>query len=388
MKIQDHFGKDYKHYTIGEITTIATTKPLTLTSGQEIKDFPIAYQTYGQLNKEKTNAILILHPLTADQYVASTNPITGKPGWWDFLVGSNKALDTDKYFIICANTLGGCVGSYGPKSINPDTKEAFNTTFPIITIGDMVQAQRDLILNHFHVTKLFAIIGGSMGGMLALEWASKYPESVECIVPIATAARHTAQNIAFHEVGRKAIMVDPDWCGGNYSSETKFPYKGLAVARMAAHVTYLSEPALAEKFGRNLQDKEHVSYAFDPDFQVESYLNHQGLTFVDRFDANSYLYITRAMDYFDLEAEYNGNLSEAFTNAQNNKFCIISFSDDWLFPTSEARKVTQALNVLGINVSFVEINSNRGHDSFLIPNDEFSKTLKGFLDINYQNFRT
>lgn len=383
METQAYFGKNYTKFTVGKIAHLATKDPLTLASGTKISNFPVAYQTYGKLNNEKSNAILIFHALTGDQYVASKNPITGKPGWWDFLVGPDKTIDTEKFFIICANVLGGCVGSFGPKSENLETKEPYNTLFPVITISDMVKVQKELVESFFGIEKLFAIIGGSMGGMLALEWASKYPNLVECVIPIATAARHTAQNIAFHEVGRKAIMMDQNWCGGSYLNQKKFPYKGLAVARMTAHVTYLSETSLAEKFGRNLQDKKNFSYAFDPDFQVESYLNHQGLTFVDRFDANSYLYITRAMDYFDLEEENNGNLSSAFVDATNNKFCVISFSDDWLFPTSESRKIAQALNSLGINVSSVEINSNRGHDSFLIPNEEFSKTLKGFLEVNY-----
>jgi homoserine O-acetyltransferase len=286
-------------------------------------------------------------------------------------------LDTERYFLICANVLGGCMGTTGPKDINPATGEPWAIDFPVITVRDMVRAQKRLI-DHLGIDQLFCVIGGSMGGMQALQWASTYPQSVFASVPIAAAARHSAQNIAFHEVGRQAIMADPDWCGGRYLSQGRSPSRGLAVARMAAHITYLSEAALHRKFGRNLQDRNAVTYGFDADFQVESYLRHQGSTFVDRFDANSYLYITRAMDYFDLAAEHDGSLPAAFAESRA-RFCLISFTSDWLFPTSESRALVHALNAVAANVSFVEIETDKGHDAFLLHEPELFATLRGFL---------
>ena len=286
-------------------------QPLLLDCGVELAPFTIAYQTYGTLNADRSNAVLICHALTGDQYVADPHPITGNPGWWTTLVGPGGVLDTGNYFLICANVLGGCMGTSGPKDINPATGEPWALSFPVITIRDMVRAQK-LVVDHLGIDSLFCVIGGSMGAMQVLQWAASYPEMVFSAVPVAGAARHSAQNIAFHEVGRQAIMADPEWCGGRYLSLGRKPARGLAVARMAAHITYLSEPALHRKFGRNLQDRHAITYGFDADFQVESYLRHQGSTFVDRFDANSYLYITRAMDYFDLAAEHGGSLPAAF----------------------------------------------------------------------------
>ena len=284
-----------------------------LDCGIDFGPVTIAYQTYGTLNAERSNAILICHALTGDQYAADPHPITGKPGWWETMVGPGRVLDTERYFLICANVLGGCMGTTGPQDINPESGEPWALAFPVITVRDMVRAQKCLI-EHLGIDSLFCVIGGSMGGMQVLQWAASYPECVFSAVPIAAAARHSAQNIAFHEVGRQAIMADPDWCGGRYLSLGRKPARGLAVARMAAHITYLSEAALHRKFGRNLQDRRAVTYGFDADFQVESYLRHQGSTFVDRFDANSYLYITRAMDYFDLAAEHEGLLPQAFAD--------------------------------------------------------------------------
>ena len=275
-------------------------KPLLLENGTSIDELTVAYESYGKLNKDKSNAIIICHALSGDQFVASKNPLTDKDGWWTRMVGSGKPIDTDKYFVICANVLGGCLGSTGPTSINPKTGEEYGLNFPVITISDMVNAQLRLI-QYLEIEKLLSVIGGSMGGMQVLEWAASYPDKILSAIPIATSSRHTAQNIAFHELGRQAIMADPDWHGGNYIKAGSNPTKGLSIARMTAHVTYLSEASLTKKFGRRLQDKEEISFGFDADFQIESYLRHQGLTFVDRFDANSYLYITRAMDYFDLE---------------------------------------------------------------------------------------
>ncbi|HBC55128.1 MAG TPA: homoserine O-acetyltransferase [Alphaproteobacteria bacterium] len=352
--------------------------PLPLDCGAELAPWDIAYQTYGTLNQDKSNAVLVCHALTGDQYVANRHPVTGRDGWWTTIVGPGRPVDTDRYFVICANVLGGCIGSSGPTSINPATGAPYGLDFPVITIRDMVRAQARLV-DHLGIDQLFCVIGGSMGGMQVLQWAASYPERVFSAVPIATAARHSAQNIAFHEVGRQAIMADPNWHGGGYFTAGAVPEKGLAVARMAAHITYLSEPALHSKFGRNLQDRDRLGFGFDADFQVESYLRHQGSTFVDRFDANSYLYLTRAMDYFDLAAEYDGVLAEAFRDIRT-RFCVVSFTSDWLFPTVESRQIVQALNAAAANVSFVEIESDKGHDAFLLDEPEFFQTLTGFLN--------
>jgi homoserine O-acetyltransferase len=352
-------------------------EPLRLDSGVDLAPFTIAYQTYGSLNAERSNAVLVCHALTGDQYLAEPHPITGKDGWWASLAGAGKVLDTERYFIICANVLGGCMGTSGPKEINPATGEPWGLSFPVITIGDIVRAQR-LVIDHLGIEKLFCVIGGSMGGMQVLQWAASYPERVFAAVPIACAARHSAQNIAFHEVGRQAIMADPEWCGGAYLSKGRRPARGLAVARMAAHITYLSERALHRKFGRNLQNRQAVTYGFDADFQVESYLRHQGIAFVDRFDANSYLYITRACDYFDLAAEHGDVLANAFRGTKT-RFCSISFTSDWLYPTAENRAIVHALNAAAANVSFVEIETDKGHDAFLLEEPEFLATLRGFL---------
>jgi len=361
----------------GHRVTFGADQPLKLDSGITLAPYTIAYQTYGRLNEQRSNAILVCHALTGDQFVAETHPVTGRPGWWEAVVGPGKLIDTDRFFVICANVIGGCMGTTGPREINPATGKVFGTKFPVITIGDMVRAQARL-LDHLGIEQLFCVIGGSMGGMQALEWASKFPKRVFAAVPIACATYHSAQNIAFHEVGRQAIMADPNWCSGNYIARGKNPTKGLAVARMAAHITYLSEAALTRKFGRRLQDRDMVTYGFDADFEVESYLRHQGITFVERFDANSYLYITRAMDYFDMEAEH-GTVAKAFADT-SVRFCVISFTSDWLFPTSESREIVHALNAAGANVSFVEIATDKGHDAFLLDEPEFHKTLGGFLD--------
>ena len=352
--------------------------PLRLDCEQDLAPFTVAYQTYGELNADKSNAILICHALTGDQYVASRHPVTGKDGWWSTLVGPGKPVDTTRFFVICANILGGCMGSTGPSSINAKTGQSYGVSFPIITIRDIVNAQVRLI-DHLGIGQLFSIIGGSMGGMQVLEWAARHADRFVTALPIATAPWHSAQNIAFHEVGRQAVMADPDWHGGNYQAFGTRPARGLAVARMAAHITYLSEKALQDKFGRGLQDRNARSFSFDADFKIESYLRHQGSTFVDRFDANSYLYITRAMDYFDLEAEHGGKLANAFhgTKAQ---FCVISFTSDWLYPTRDSRAIVKALNAVAANVSFVELDSDKGHDAFLLDEQEFLATVSGFLN--------
>lgn len=368
------------HLTIpsGDAVELGQDRPLRLDCGVELGPFTVAYESYGTLNADKSNAILICHALTGDQFVASPNPLTGKPGWWSALVGPGKVIDTDRFFVVCPNVLGGCLGSTGPSEINPETGKPWGLDFPVITIGDMVQAQARL-MDHLGIEQLFCVIGGSMGGMQVLEWCHAYPERVFAAVPIATSYRHSAQNIAFHEVGRQAIMADPNWHGGDYFSHGVKPERGLAVARMTAHVTYLSETALQRKFGRRLQDRASVTYGFEADFQVESYLRHQGSTFVDRFDANSYLYITRAMDYFDLAEENGGSLARAFQGS-DIRWCVISFSSDWLFPTMESRAIVRALNSVAANVSFVEVESDKGHDAFLLDEPEFHDTLTGFLE--------
>jgi homoserine O-acetyltransferase/O-succinyltransferase len=352
------------------------TDGLVLECGSMLRRLVVAYRTYGVLNADRSNAVLICHALTGDQYVAETHPLTGRPGWWDTVVGPGRSVDTDRFFVICANVLGGCMGSTGPGSQRDDDEIPWGTDFPPVTIRDMVRAQKRLV-DHLGIFRLFAVIGGSMGGLQVLEWVATYPDSVFAAVPIATAAYHSAQNIAFNEVGRQAIFADPDWQGGRYWENGRSPARGLAVARMVAHITYLSEQALTRKFGRRLRGGQAISL-FGDMFEVESYLRHQGNTFVHRFDANSYLTITRAMDYFDLAAEHDGNLSAAFAGTRT-RFCIISFSSDWLFPTAESRAIAHALNRVAANVSFVEIASDKGHDAFLLDEPDFHRTLAGFL---------
>ena len=365
------------HSPSSRVAVFPDDAPLKLESGQLLAPLTIAYQTYGRLNADKSNAILVCHALTGDQYVADVHPVTGKPGWWQALVGAGKPVDTDRFFVICPNILGGCMGSTGPASPNPKTGKPYGLDFPVITIGDMVDAQVRLI-DHLGIDVLFSVIGGSMGGMQVLEWAARHKDRVATAIPIATAPWHTAQNIAFHEVGRQAVMADPEWRGGAYSEVGVVPKNGLAVARMAAHITYLSEKALQGKFGRNLQNRATRSFSFDADFKIESYLRHQGSTFVDRFDANSYLYITRAMDYFDLEGAHGGKLANAFTGTQT-QFCVVSFTSDWLYPTRDSKAIVKALNAVAANVSFVEIESDKGHDAFLLDEPEFHATVRGFL---------
>jgi homoserine O-acetyltransferase len=362
---------------LGQVLRFGPDEPLVLDSGNRLAPLTIAYMTYGTLNAERSNAVLVCHALSGDQFVASTHPVTGKPGWWDLVVGPGRPLDTDRFFVICANVVGGCMGTTGPSEIDPATEQPYGLKFPVVTIRDMVRAQL-MLIDSLGIEQLLCVLGGSMGGMQVLQWAASYPERVYSAMPIATAARHSAQNIAFNEVGRQAIIADPDWRGGNYALAGVHPSKGLAVARMAAHITYLSEAALQRKFGRELQDRDALSFGFDADFQIESYLRHQGMTFVDRFDANSYLYITRAMDYFDLAADYGGTLAEAFRGAKT-RFCLISFTSDWLFPTSENKRIAHALNAAGANVSFVEIASDRGHDAFLLDEPELFGTIGGFF---------
>jgi homoserine O-acetyltransferase len=363
---------------IGKAVHFGADKPLRLDSGRVLSPFTVAYMTYGTLNAAKSNVVLICHALTGDQFVTGQHPVTGRSGWWETMVGPGKPIDTNRFFVLCANVLGGCMGTTGPAEIDPATGKPYGLSFPLVTVKDMVRAQA-MLLDALGIEKVLCVTGGSMGGMQALQWVASYSERIVTAAPIATAARHSAQNIAFHEVGRQAIMADPDWKGGAYQLEGKQPNKGLSVARMAAHITYLSEAALQRKFGRNLQERDSISFGFGPDFQIESYLHHQGMTFVDRFDANAYLYITRAMDYFDLAADYGGVLAEAFRNCKT-RFCIVSFTSDWLFPTSENKRIAHALNAVAADVSFVEIESDRGHDAFLLEEPELFAVMRGFLN--------
>lgn len=356
--------------------TLVLPHSLALDGGQVLDRVELAHETYGTLNADGSNAILVCHALTGDQHLASPHPITGKPGWWDRMVGPGKPIDTNRFFVVCANVIGSCLGSTGPASIAPDGRP-YGMRFPVITIRDMVRAQIAL-LDALGIGRLHAVIGGSMGGMQALSLAANFPDRTERVLAIATTARHSAQNIAYHEVGRQAIMADPAWQGGEYYGTGQTPDKGLAVARMAAHITYLSEAGLTGKFGRQLQDREAKSFGFDADFQVESYLRHQGLSFTDRFDANSYLYITRATDYFDLAEEHGGRLVDAFAASQA-RFCIVSFDTDWLYPTAESRNIVHALNATAARVSFVELSAPYGHDSFLLDVPALDRVVKGFI---------
>ncbi|MDF3060847.1 MAG: homoserine O-acetyltransferase [Microvirga sp.] len=360
------------------VERFGTDEPLPLDAGAVLAPWQIAYQSYGTLNAARSNAVLVCHALTGDQHVANAHPVTGKPGWWDTLVGPDLPLDTERYFVICANVVGGCMGTTGPASTNPETGRPWGTDFPLVTIRDMVRSQA-MLLDRLGIESLFCVIGGSMGGMQVLQWAASYPDRVFAAMPVATGARHSAQNIAFHEVGRQAVMADPDWRGGRYYEHGVRPRKGLAVARMGGHITYLSETALHRKFGRRFQDREAPTFTFDADFQIESYLRHQGITFVERFDANSYLYVTRAMDYFELAADYGGVLAEAFRGTKT-RFCLISFTSDWLFPTRDSRATMHALNAAGASVGFVEIESDKGHDAFLLDEPGMFTAVRGFLD--------
>ena len=355
---------------------------LKLESGDIINSFKLAFKTYGKLNADKTNAILVCHALTGDQYVAGNNPITGREGWWSRMVGPNKPIDTNKFFVICSNVLGGCAGSTGPKELQNGNDVAYGGNFPSVTIKDMVMAQ-SLLIESLNIEKLFSVIGGSMGAMQALQWAIDFPDKILNIIHIAGALKHSAQNIAFHEVGRQAIMSDPIWKNGKYFENNEVPERGLSVARMIAHITYLSENAMHRKFGRKLQSRDIISFGFDADFQVESYLRYQGKSFVERFDANSYLYLTRAMDYFDHDETFRKNIE--FSHNPNNhlKYLIVSFTSDWLFPTIESKMIVNQLNSLSREVSFLEIDTDKGHDSFLLEEPQLDDVIKGFLTNNF-----
>lgn len=364
-------------HTVTDLRKLALPGPLRLDCGQTLEHVEIAYETWGHLNADRSNVVIICHALTGDQFAASENTVTARPAWWPRLIGPGKPVDTDHFHVIATNVLGGCMGSTGPASDHPGDGRPWGTRFPVITIADMVRAQI-AFCDALGIGEVFAVIGGSMGGMQVLEWALQAPGRVRLAVPIATAARHSAQNIAFYEVGRQAIMADPDWCNGMYLAEGKLPRRGLAVARMAAHITYLSEASLKRKFDRGLQDRDAPSFGFDADFQVESYLRHQGASFVDRFDANTYLYVTRAMDYFDVGARFGGRLSDAF-RGNPARFLTFSFSSDWHYPPAENRAIAAALIAAGCDASHMDVTSDKGHDAFLLEEPAFESALAGFL---------
>lgn len=381
--MSEYTEHDPHKITVGQVekkffTFAEPPDQLTLESGHKLGPITIAYETLGSLNEEKNNVILILHALTGDSHVAGYyNKEDPKPGWWDIMVGPGKAIDTDRYLVICSNILGSCMGSSGPSTLDPASGSPYGLHFPVVTIGDMVTAQKAL-LEHLGINKILSVIGGSIGGMQVLEWSIRYPDMVFSAIPLATTMRHSALAIAFNEVARQSIMADPNWNNGNYYDK-KLPSLGLAVARMVGHVTYLSDDAMRNKFGRRLQDKNDFSFNFDADFQVESYLRYQGKKFVERFDANSFLYITKAADYYDLPKQHgNGSAVEAFAGAKA-KYLIISFTSDWLYPTYQSKSLVKALKKNDLDVSFCEIEAQCGHDAFLLPNERLAVLIKGFL---------
>ena len=351
--------------------------PLPLDCGRSLEGVSLCYETVGELNADRSNAVLVTHALSGDAHVCGRHsPEDRKPGWWDNMIGPGKYIDTDRYFVICSNIIGGCSGSTGPRSINPATGRPYNLDFPVITVRDMVRAQERLV-SHLGIDRLLAVVGGSMGGMQVLEWAVNYPDRIRSFVPIATACQFSPQNIAFDWVAREAIKADPAWKNGDYSDDAP-PVQGLGAARMLAHITYLSEETMGRKFGRSLQDKEKYDFDFAHDFAVESYLEHQGRRFVERFDADSYFYITRATDYFDLTADTGGDLVKALAPATADSL-IVSFSSDWLFPTWQSRRLMEALSLNRRRVTFCEIKSSYGHDAFLLEVEALGRMIRDFL---------
>ena len=356
-------------------TQLAHFDSLPLDCGETLSPVTVAYETYGSLNSARNNAILIEHAFSGDAHAAGISQETGKPGWWDNMIGPNKAFDTNRYFVICSNILGGCRGTTGPGSMNPATGRPYGSAFPVVTVPDTVRLQKKLI-EHLGVERLLSVSGGSMGGMQVLEWAVEYPEAVVSAIPIASTYRHSAQQIAFNEVGRMAIMSDPDWNGGDYYDAAP-PARGLSVARMVGHITYMSDDSMREKFGRRQRPKEELGNGFAVDFEVENYLRYRGGEFVNRFDANSYLYITKAMDNFDLTSGY-GSLGEALARSQA-RFLVISFTSDWLYPSYQSQEIVRALRGHNRDVAYCELNSNYGHDAFLIEVGEQTELVKHFL---------
>jgi homoserine O-acetyltransferase len=375
--------------SVGLVKTHALTfaeppRELELDCGQKLGPVTLAYETCGELTPERDNAILIEHALSGDAHVAGYHtPQDRKPGWWDLFIGPGKALDTTKYCVICSNIIGGCKGSTGPSSLNPATGKPYGLSFPMVTVSDMVRAQARL-MDHLGIPRWLSLAGGSLGGFQLLEWAVRYPDRVVSAIPIATSVRQSAQGIAFDEVGRQAIMADPSWAGGDYYGGEP-PRAGLAVARMIGHITYLSDEQMHAKFGRRLRDRASFSYDFKTDFEVESYLRYQGDSFVRRFDANSYLYITKAMDYFDLTAD-GRSLLEVFEKV-TAEFLVVSISSDWLYPTYQSKELVRALKANGLPTTFVELDSPYGHDAFFLPNEQLSAVMAGFLENVYRRLR-
>ncbi|MDM8556180.1 homoserine O-acetyltransferase [Desulfococcaceae bacterium HSG7] len=382
--MSEYINHDKNGVSVGQVQKIYFTfaeppDEMMLESGAKLGPVTIAYETCGELNRDASNAILVCHAFSGDSHIAGYySGDDSKPGWWDIMVGPGKGIDTDKYFVVCSNILGSCMGSTGPPTMNPQTGAPYGLDFPMVTIGDMVDAQKAL-MDHLGISKILAVIGGSVGGMQVLQWCVRYPEMVIAAIPLATTTKHSALAIAFNEVARQAIMADPNWNNGDYYSGAK-PETGLAVARMIGHITYLSDESMRLKFGRRLQNKSVLSYNFDADFQVESYLRYQGAKFVERFDANSFLFITRAADYFDFEKQHGeGSAVKAFANVRA-KFLLVSFTSDWLYPTYQSKAMVKAMKKNALDVSFCEIEAQWGHDAFLLPNERLNVMMKGFLD--------
>jgi homoserine O-acetyltransferase/O-succinyltransferase len=390
--MSEYIEHDSDGVTVGQVekkyfTFAEPPHEMELESGARFGPITIAYETYGTLDADKENVILILHALTGDSHAAgyyrTEDP---KPGWWEIMIGPGKGIDTDKYFVICSNIFGSCMGSTGPSELNPKTGRPYGLDFPVVTTGDMVRAQKAL-LDYLGIEKILSVVGGSIGGMQVLEWCARYPEMVVSAIPLATTTRHSALAIAFNEVARQSIMADPNWNNGNYYSGSR-PNLGLAVARMIGHITYLSDESMRLKFGRRLQDKNDFSFNFDADFQVESYLRYQGKIFVDRFDANSFLYITKAADYFDLGKQHGaGRIVKAFSKTRA-KFLVVSFTSDWLYPTYQSRAMVKAMKKNGLDVSFCEIVAEWGHDAFLLSSDRLTNLMQGFLSRIYSENRS
>lgn len=350
---------------------------MVLDSGVELGPVSLAYETYGRLNADHSNAILICHALTGDAHVAGYHEGEDKPGWWEHYVGPGKPIDTSRYFVICSNVIGSCMGSCGPASINPATGRYWGLDFPIVTIPDMVRAQREL-LRHLEVDHLLAVVGGSLGGMQTLQWAASYPDMMDGVLALATTSRHSPQAIAFNEVARQSIMSDPNWKNGAYYDGPR-PDLGLAVARMIGHITYLSDESMHVKFGRELRHGGGFAFNFETEFQVESYLHHQGRKFVERFDANAFLYVTKAADYFDLDLGNADSPARRALAGTAARFLLVSFTSDWLYPTYQSRQVVDVLKALGRDVTFCEITAAWGHDAFLLPDDRLETVIRGFL---------
>ncbi|MEE8414711.1 MAG: homoserine O-acetyltransferase [Desulfobacterales bacterium] len=389
--MSEYIEHDKDHISVGIVerkyfTFANPHNEMILENGSQLGPVTLAYETYGTLTPRKDNVILILHALSGDSHAAGYyTEKDSKPGWWDIMVGPGKGIDTDKYFVICSNMLGSCMGSTGPSSINPKINRPYGIDFPFVTIGDMVSAQK-MLLDHLGIQQILSVIGGSIGGMQALEWCVRYPEMIISAIPLATTTRHSALAIAFNEVARQAIMADPKWNNGDYYSGEK-PELGLAIARMVGHITYLSDESMRLKFGRRLQNKKDFSFNFDVDFQVESYLRYQGTKFVERFDANSFLYITKASDYYDLEKQHGNDSAVKAFSKTNVKFLVVSFTSDWLYPTYQSKAMVKAMKKNALDVSFCEIEAQWGHDAFLLPNARLTSLMKGFLERVYNENR-